>query len=324
MQDWLERIAQARRRVVAGLAAVAVLAGAAPALALDTQRPALQAEQVPAPRPALWLLADEDTKIYLFGTVHVLPPELRWRSAALERAIDEADELVLEVSDRETLEDPSALAASILMGKNVSILSRVSPDRRAALAELIALSGLPVEAYDRMHSWAAAITLAAAMVAQAYGGGESGTELSGVEPVLEAEFARRGKPVSGVETAAEQMGFLAGLTVGAQRDFLESIVDDYRFAMAAPDGEEPAEPRLAEREWLEGDVDSLAAETQGMPPPLYEALLTRRNRAWTEWLERRLERPGTVLFAVGAAHLAGRDSVQAMLAERGLTVRRID
>ncbi|HEY0114242.1 MAG TPA: TraB/GumN family protein, partial [Allosphingosinicella sp.] len=44
----------------------------------------------------------------------------------------------------------------------------------------------------------------------------------------------------------------------------------------------------------------------------------------TGWLAQRMERPGTVLFAVGAGHLAGRDSVQSMLAARGIQARRID
>jgi uncharacterized protein YbaP (TraB family) len=60
-----------------------------------------------------------------------------------------------------------------------------------------------------------------------------------------------------------------------------------------------------------------------LPPPLYEALITRRNRNFAAWLAQRLDRPGTVLFAIGAGHLAGRVSVQSMLESRGLHVQRI-
>ena len=55
------------------------------------------------PRPALWLLADADTTIYLFGTVHILPPGFRWRSPAIDGAIRDADELVLEVDERDMM-----------------------------------------------------------------------------------------------------------------------------------------------------------------------------------------------------------------------------
>ena len=52
-------------------------------------------------------------------------------------------------------------------------------------------------------------------------------------------------------------------------------------------------------------------------------LLTDRNARWAEWVEKRLEQPGTVFMAVGAGHLAGKDSVQDFLAKRNVKVKRI-
>ncbi|MEC7398433.1 MAG: TraB/GumN family protein, partial [Pseudomonadota bacterium] len=40
--------------------------------------------------------------------------------------------------------------------------------------------------------------------------------------------------------------------------------------------------------------------------------------------DERLDRPGTVLVAVGAGHFFGPKSVQVMLAERGLAAERLD
>ncbi|HEX8064372.1 MAG TPA: TraB/GumN family protein [Allosphingosinicella sp.] len=68
---------------------------------------------------------------------------------------------------------------------------------------------------------------------------------------------------------------------------------------------------------------AVAAGRAGVPGG-GRAVGRRRNAAWTQWLEERLKKPGTLLFAVGAGHLAGRESVQAMLAKRGLSVKRID
>jgi uncharacterized protein YbaP (TraB family) len=58
-------------------------------------------------------------------------------------------------------------------------------------------------------------------------------------------------------------------------------------------------------------------------PELRDALLVSRNVRWAQWLDDRLDRPGTILVAVGAGHLAGDESVQAMLRKRGLKVRRV-
>src|SRR5687767_2295067 len=60
-----------------------------------------------SPGPALWKVADQDTTIYLFGTIHMLPAGHEWRTPLLDQAFASADELVIE-----TLlgDDPAASA----------------------------------------------------------------------------------------------------------------------------------------------------------------------------------------------------------------------
>ncbi|MBX3561537.1 MAG: TraB/GumN family protein [Sphingomonas sp.] len=298
---------------------------AAPALAQDEAGRAnavtAPAATASAPRPAIWLLSRGDTKIYLFGTVHILPPELQWRSAALDRVIGEADELVLEIAaDEMEQPDPAALQA-MMLGKTAPLEWRVSPNRRAALRAMVADSGLQPLMLDQMQTWAATMTLSVAQLVA--GHAEDGSieeamaNMSGAEDALTAAFRERGKPISGVETVGEQMSFFGSMSFTAQREMLEEMVDAHASgAGAAFDPNESG--------WVSGDVESIAEEMRAMNPDLYDALLTRRNAAWTDWLIARLERPGTVLFAVGAGHLAGEHSVQAMLEARGFTVARID
>lgn len=275
----------------------------------------------PEPNPAIWLLQDEDTKIYLFGTVHILPPGFRWRSAAVGNVIQEADELVLEVGDREMMDDPTAFFDAMQLGKVAPLAWRVSPERREPLQRMLDEIGFPSIAVDSMHSWAAALMIMAMAAMQGYVG-EDGEfpdpgEMPGVEDGLEAEFRALNRPISGVETVAQQMGFFSGLSFAQQRELLEAMIDDYARASAA------REDRDLLNAWVRGDPDGVVISNADMPGALYDVLLPRRNRAWTDWLIARLDRPGTILFAVGAGHLAGPDSVQTMLAGRGYTVTRI-
>lgn len=276
----------------------------------------------PEPRPALWLLQDADTRIYLFGTIHILPPGYRWRSAAVDRAIAQADELVLEISDRDMADNGSAIAGQMLLGKQAPLAWRVSPERRAALGRMLDELGLPAGTLDSMHSWAAALMIMAVSAVQDMGDGgdlpASLTEMPGVEDGLQAAFRARSRPISGVETVAAQMGFFSSLSFAVQRALLEAMIDGY----AQSGGETPELNDVDE--WARGHPEAIAIEASDMPPLLYDVLLPRRNRAWTDWLIARLDRPGTILFAVGAGHLAGPDSVQTMLAARGFTVARID
>ena len=163
---------------------------------------------------------------------------------------------------------------------------------------------LTVETFDGMQTWAAAMTIAVASIIKAYSGEEGALEeLTGVEDALRTDFTRAGRPISGVETASQQLGFLSGLPLRSQREMLELMVDAY--VAGDPDITSPNEDG-----WVTGDVDTIAAEMAELAPEVFDVLITRRNAAWTGWLVDRMERPGTVLFAVGAGHLAGRDLVQ--------------
>ncbi|MGZ8282937.1 MAG: TraB/GumN family protein [Allosphingosinicella sp.] len=152
--------------ILAGLAPVATAAppSAEPAESRASPRP----DGGTTPRPAIWLLADADTRIYLFGTIHILPPDLRWRSPEFDRIVAESDELVMEIGEDPAEADGAALFAPMLLGKQVPILARVSPEKREPLRRIIESSGMPIETFDSMQTWAAALVLSIAAITQAY------------------------------------------------------------------------------------------------------------------------------------------------------------
>lgn len=282
----------------------------------EAPAPAPQAE----PRPALWLLADEDTKIYMFGTIHVLPPGFRWRSAAVDKAVGEAAELVVETYEAPGAETRLEGLDGFFARGAPPILERVPKKNRKALKAAIEASGVPLEVFDRMHSWAAAMTLGIAQMLSEYGV-EDPDQAPGVEDVLEETFRTAGKPILSVEDGNAVLAQLSSLPEKVQTGLLLE-------AIAPPqpgDGGAVAALGVGEAEWVAGRAEALDLENEaGFPPALFDVLVRRRNAAWTLWLEERLKKPGTLLFAVGAGHLAGRESVQAMLAKRGLRVKRID
>lgn len=293
-------------------------AAPAPASAAQARAPLTQPQG--EPHPAIWLLSDADTRIYLFGTVHVLHPDLRWRSSTFNRIAGEAQELVLELSDTEMSPDNSEAFAAMRMGKSVPVLQRVSPSRRAGLTRMMQELQIPAGSLDRLETWAVAVLLGVGQMAQDYAGGgtsaqQATEQAAGVEETLTREFHANGRPIIGVETARDQIGAFRGMPLNVQQAMLNETIDAYTS------GEEAGDPD--ESDWINGNLDGIAAEMETLPPELYESLITRRNRNFADWLVRRLERPGTVLFAIGAGHLAGRVSVQSMLESRGFHVQRV-
>lgn len=305
------------------LAALASPAWAVPSGRVGTDKD-VRAVQAPAgpqpePRPALWLLADEDTKIYMFGTIHVLPPGFRWRSAALDRAVGESAELVVETYAAPGAGAGAETAAGFFAERPVPLLQRVPKKKRKPLKAAIEASGLPMPMLDRMHSWAAAMALGMAQMLAEYGVDDP-DDAPGVEDVLEEAFRAAGKPILSVEDGNAVLASMSALPESVQIQLLLEAI-----APASGGAKGAAESGVGEADWVAGRAEALDLELeQGFPPALFDVLVRRRNAAWTLWLEERLKKPGTLLFAVGAGHLAGRESVQAMLAKRGLTVNRID
>ncbi len=275
----------------------------------------LAAKAPPAPKPALWKVADADTTIYLFGSIHVLPKGLVWRDAVIDRALADSQSLMLEV----VLDDDPARVARALMAIGMAkglppLAERVPDDKKQPLAALIAQSGFPAEMLNGMKTWAAAIVLTGASFTQI--GLEPGSE--GVEIQLSKLFRAAGKPIDGFETAEQQLGFFDALPESAQRSFLVSTLDDPKKARAEFDA------MLAS--WSKGDVDAIArafAEEPEFTPQLRDLLVKRRDQNWAAAIQKRLEKPGTVFVAVGAGHLAGPDSVQRMLAEKKIMAVRV-
>ncbi|HEY0627609.1 MAG TPA: TraB/GumN family protein [Allosphingosinicella sp.] len=276
---------------------------------------------VPQPRsaaaagtgPALWKVSDADTTIYLFGTFHMLPEGTQWRTPALEQAIAASDELVIETLIGDQMAAARTMAQIGTSPGLPPILERVPADRRDDLEWVIKASGAPMAALDRLETWAAAMALSGATF-RSLG---LNPEL-GVEKGLEGTYKQRSRPVLGLETVEEQLGYFDRLSEDAQRKFLMGVLDD----------PEEVRRQFAEmlRTWSTGDVEGIARTFDAdlkESPELRDALLLRRNRNWAEWIDERLDRPGTTLVAVGAGHLAGNESVQRMLEGRGIRVVRV-
>ncbi|MDF0488488.1 TraB/GumN family protein [Sphingomonas sp. H39-1-10] len=266
------------------------------------------------PHPAIWRIGDRDTTIYLFGTVHVLPPGFAWRDAAIDAIVAKADTLIVEAIDEDAVPD---FAVTYAGGSALPPLAaRVSPDHRAALRRFT--DTLPPEAaavLDGMPTWIAAIAVGFARDTQA---GE--LPGPGADDWIEAQFRSRHKPVIAIEDAAKVMGQVNAVAEAEQRKTLDKALDTPAATRA--------ERRAPTHAWAQGDLGPGSALTRDLAvttggDALGGALLAHRNRAWADALVRRLKVPGTALFAAGAGHFIGPDSVLALLEKRGVRVTRV-
>jgi uncharacterized protein YbaP (TraB family) len=262
---------------------------------------------LPPPSPALWTVtAPGGTQGWLFGTAHALPDGYSWRTPQLDAAFASADTLVVEVDLAKA--DPGyfdRIATTKGLGPPVG---RIAPEYRARLAAAIVDSGHSKADFADTESWAVALA-----VASAY---QFGDPANGVDRALAND--RGNKRLVELEGYRGQLDIFDKLSVPDQAEMLELVAAEAETAAQVSEREIEA--------WRIGDIGVIEADMQtGLleDPELREALLTGRNRAWAEKIDRLIKDGARPFVAVGAAHLLSEDGLPAMLTARGYTVTRV-
>ncbi len=268
--------------------------------------------------PALWKVSgtrpEQVGVAYMFGTIHILPDDVQWRTPALEEAIADSDRLVIEVLGLDDTGNAAKIFSRLAVSPGQEKLdARIKPSLREDLDRIIDTANISERTLNRMETWAAALSLASAQT-KSLGLKSSG----GVEKKLTAQFETAGKPIEALETIEMQLGYFDKLPEAQQRQMLTSVVED------SGDSRKMFEKLF--NAWMTGDVAEIVTLSDGgilTDPTTRQYLLVARNLDWAEQLDKRLQSPGTSLVAVGAAHLAGPDAVQATLAKRGYKIEKI-
>ncbi len=263
--------------------------------------------------PALWVVKDEDTTIYLFGTVHFLRPGLGWFDDAIETAFDSSDELVVELVAPDGPEAQQMVLKMAVDPSGTTLRDKLDAGDRAEYEAAMKKLGLPEAAFDQFQPWFASLNLGL-MPALKSGYDPN----SGADKILIGAARKADKEVLELETIEFQMNMLAGGDEATQIQALNYVVDNVDETTAMIDDMVDA--------WGKGNHVELAKIMNDgiINDRMYDAFLTRRNAAWSRWIDERLDQPGTVFIAVGAGHLAGKGSVQTQLKLRDIDTTRIE
>lgn len=298
-------------------AALATMALLGPSALADPQRlPTPQAvEAVPAPaqaKPALWKLADKDTTIYLFGTIHILPDGVDWFHGPVAYAFNHSDLLVTELPDTPPSQIIRSMARYGVLPAGQSLREKLGEERRGRYEAAMTGLGQQPGMFDRNKPWVPAVLMPLFAI-QKFG---YQTE-HGVEAMLDARAKERKLPREGLETLDFQFGLFSAQTEEEQLAYLDTVVK------GIPEMKGLIEGMITK--WSAGDAAGLAALLNVDEDPAFaEMMLYSRNRNWAKWIEARMAQPGTVFIAVGAGHLGGgAKSVNDLLAKDGFKLTRV-
>jgi uncharacterized protein YbaP (TraB family) len=242
--------------------------------------------------PALWVVNDQDTVIYLFGTFHALDGKSNWFQQAVKTAFSSSDQLMLETLVPDSLRSPPPPRAVPILSRQPGPVVQLAP----SASSLLASSKTVMNA----------------------GRAEGMSTDRGADAVLREAAERTGKQVGGFESFQFQLSMFSALPSSAQP--VHQDAQSVRALGAVLSNLESA--------WSRGDVETafapLLMQMKAQTPQAYRTMFVERNARWAGWIANRLKTPGTVFVAVGAGHLTGADSVQNQLAAIGVKSARIN
>ena len=264
------------------------------------------------PEPPIWVLEDENSTIYMIGTVHMMRDGVDWESPQLAEILDQADSVWLEL---DSFEPPANLFGLIMasgMSPDRPLSSLLDDEEMAGLQTILDDHGVPLDSFDGLRAWYAYLQISALMLVEAGFDPEGGIDMH-----IKARADAMGTPVMGFETFEEQFETLSGMDEEVQLDVLRQTIIEY----------EDAKTELVEQleGWIDGDLSTLETETAEIAQELggfYEVLFAERNQGFADGIEDILSGKGTTLVAVGLGHYVGPDSIPEILAERGYTIER--
>ena len=273
------------------------------------------ADPTPAFAPPLWVVTDEDSTLYLYGTIHVRKPGAPWGDAVVKDALAEADAVWTEVLDEELAQDnAAAVVARLGLSLDAPLSSVLPEDLHSETVAAASKLGIGEAQLEPMRPWLVALTLAVEPILRAGYDPEAG-----VDKAVTAAAKAAGARMKAFETLDQQMRFFADLTPETQIALLRDTLADIDIG--------PDVVADLEAAWERGDVDRLetlvAVDMKETSPALYAALIRDRNMNWLDALEVELEGEGVGFVAVGAGHLVGFDGLPQQLANRGYAVERV-
>lgn len=269
---------------------------------------------VAAADPAIWKASDEDSDVWLFGSVHVLEEGTRWKTQTLEEILDSAAWFYYETpTDAEAQAEIAQLIGRYgveLGGKKLT--DYLDEEQTELLSRVAADLGVPLSSLQQLKPWLANLTLQIMFLQKSGYQPGAGVELS-LAPLTPDEQERF------FETAEEQIGFFTGLSEEASVDALVAALHQVE-----------EQPKLFDKlvdAWEAGDLETLNAlfndAMKEAGPEVYQALVVSRNEAWVEEILAMMAGEDDALITVGAGHMVGEAGVPALLEAEGITVERI-
>ncbi|XOV67411.1 MAG: TraB/GumN family protein [Fluviicola sp.] len=261
----------------------------------------------------LWLITKDGTQdtAFVFGTMHLIKKEYFFFPELLKNIIKESDKVVLEVGDE--INNPLKAMALLRLEEGKSLYDFFDDKQKDSLIQwaendLGMTESMFTMSFGKMKPFAV-VSLASAE--------DMLKDSKSYEQTIMEVQKEAGIPLEGLETLEEQMSIFDDL----------SDEEQATMVMDAIRGGNEAEQQLEDmlRLYRAQNIDSMYLMVHDEGDVLADKeneFLTDRNQKWIPRMEEMMK-DNRVFFAVGAAHLGGKEGVLELLRKEGYNVTSI-
>jgi len=269
-------------------------------------------------RPALWKVSKNGHTMYIFGSIHILPPEVKWYTSKIQKAYEASEVLIVE-SLSETDKDKVMLLQKkygfLPQGKVISMY--LNDKEYQTYKTIVAQVGMDRYYADRMKPWLFFISLTNRFVYE--------VSKYGVDVLMIKEARKMMKKTIALETSKDAIKSLAAIPLKEDikrlKKFLNQKPVDKKNNNRKDANNKQVDMFVA---WIIGDTQRLARILRtSMPSKDYYNIITKRNNKWYPKIKSYIKRYKTAFLTVGTGHLVGKNSIIKRLKRDGYKVDRI-
>eukprot|EP00923_Selenidium_pygospionis_P019225 GHVN01033651.1.p1 GENE.GHVN01033651.1~~GHVN01033651.1.p1 ORF type:complete len:290 (-),score=27.16 GHVN01033651.1:217-1086(-) len=263
----------------------------------------------------VWKVVKGERTLFIGGTFHSLTPSDYPLPDAFEHAYKSSSIIVFE-TDIQKLKTPEIQQAMIQQWaypEGVTLKDTLDQETYSNFLDYLAERGIP---QDNIVKFKAGMVSGWLRVVEMKRLGLSGT---GVDEFYSLRALNDHKELGELETADEQIAFLAKMGEGKESELIECTINLMN--------ELPTIIKVVKQAWRIGDIQKLnelgIEPMKERFPEIYAGLISNRNNAWMSKIDAMLETPEIAFVLFGVLHLAGDDGVLAQLKAKGYTIEQL-
>lgn len=247
---------------------------------------------------------------YVFGTMHVLCAEDAKLSPNLLSAIAGANRIYLEID----MDDQAQMLGSLKyfrMNDGVKLQDLLTPAEYKRIDSALKKSKMPLP-LSMMNRFKP--LLISSMLGEQFMDCE---KKNGMEMIIMEQAKKMSKDIDGLETIAYQAGLFDSIPYEKQaRDLMLYLDSAVAYKKVTQEMVEVYKAQDLTR------MDELTRKSDPGMEAFMDLLLFRRNHNWVKQMPE-IMKEGSMVFAVGAGHLPGKQGVLQLLRDKGYTVKPI-